>query len=220
MGSKNKKFGSAEKPKPRKWIFYVFGLVLPTFLFVVLFWYHDTTRVNIVNEVTDDGRVKVTQAPVKSGFGNLLKNTRAVFQVPFDLSEYRICFQNRTTAVPPVGRVMELDVDIFLTDQGGGASSSPIRVPKMGVSCTDIRINPFILGVQQIEAIPINPEILGRNGTTTIGYLPDVSADTQIGAQPTFNTKIVSTLIFLLAYGGIFKLVSEYIKWAKKTFFN
>ncbi len=191
--------------------FPLFGVAIPTLVAYFLFWYSSTTVVPIKNERTQEGNVRVVRMESPSQLNRLLAVARAALQVPFDLSNYNICLRNQTKLAGAGGETF-LDVQALIMDESGKTILGPIFLSKQGRACGEVSISPFVLGIGDVEPIIINAEYLPARLKGNF----DIAADEDRGAWPTRSSQIVSTFIFLIAYGAVLKLLNEYINWLRK----
>lgn len=165
----------------------------------------------IENRLTDNGRTLVIKKENPRKTIKVLSYIRAVLQIPFDLSKFNIDLRNRTRVTAGIGEEF-LDVEVLVRDNGGKLISEPIFLPKKSSKSIEVDANPLVLETSNIQPLIIGVEYLPLKIKADI----DISVDEDKGAVPTRPSRIISTIIFLLAYGATVKLIVEYIEWIKK----
>lgn len=196
----------------KKVTFVVLGVLLPFLLGYLLFWYPETTRLEIKNERTPESNVRVVVIESDNEWIKAATVVREIFQVPFNLASYNICLRNNSRMEGLGGKTF-VDVNALITDESGKVVLGPIFLPKQGGSCGTVSIRPFILTIKDAN-FELNTEFLPGKLQMDL----DVAADDNIDAWPTNSNKITSTLIFFFVYFSLLQLMREYLNWYRKSF--
>lgn len=112
-----------------------FFLFLPSILAFSLFWYN--VKVPVTYKKIDDGKVLFTvhrEEILRPTFKNTI---RKVFQAPFDLDYYKICFLNKSSVVSMANKITPLSAkDITFQDINGNVLDiKPIDIKENGYTC-------------------------------------------------------------------------------------
>ncbi len=200
----------------RKLIFLIFGVLLPVGSIVILFLLPSTTKIPIRNEAREDGSVVIILTQRESGFFKSLDVLRQALQVPFDLSRYNIFLKNKTNIEGPELGKINLEVDAVLVDQSLNIVSKPIRLPVNEAVKVNVTDRPLRLRIAAIQPFVIPHDLPAIPVTTSL----DVFADEDMGAQPVLESRIISSIIFMVAYGALINTIQGFIRWYKRSFYT
>ncbi len=189
--------------------FLLIGILAPTILAYLLFWYPPFVRVPIQSESTPENYVRIVPKQQSIGF---IETVRLAFQAPFDLSRYWVCLRNKTTVEGAVGE-KAVGVTTELLDQNG-KSLGFVSIPGDEGLCLQMQVPPpLTIKTTTIEPVEVDSKYL----PAILTLKNDVAAIDEMGIMPTWQARFVSTVIFLLAYGVLVELAVGLWQWGRRA---
>jgi hypothetical protein len=178
-----------------KFFVILFFIILPFGGAYFLFW-HDV-GMSVDYQATKDSKVAVTVHREKLLQPNIKNTIRKIFQSPFDLAYYKLCFKNTSKATEE-GTEEPLDTIINFEDLSGeNINIDPLKIKGNNSSCINLNSSQIIIGTDFIEPYQFK-------------YFGPVKFDINIfpenNATPVFYEQIALSAIFYLSMIGIWML--------------
>ena len=173
----------------------LFFIVLPLGGAYFLFW-HDV-NISVDYRATSDSKIAVTVHREKLLQPNVKNTIRKIFQAPFDLSYYKLCFKNTSKATEE-GTEKSLDAIINFEDLSGkNINIESLKIKGNNSSCINLNSSQIIIGTDFIKPYQFK-------------YFGPVKFDINIfpenNATPVFYEQIALSAIFYLSMIGVWML--------------
>lgn len=179
---------------PKKIFIVVAFLFLPFLIAAWLFWYK--VELPVTYKKTNGGKVLVRVQRDLFLYPNFKNTIRKIFQTPFDLNYYKLCFRNESgiSSSDGVKKFSNADNIIFEDSDDNRLITDSLNIKGGGRGCVDLSLDRVIIDSADVA---FNIVEFGKPLKLEINIFPEDKA------SPTLGDRMASSIIFVLAWWGL-----------------